>query len=50
MRVDALDRFGTQLEKRFTRKEIEMMMKNAGLENIQFSEEPPYWVAIGYSV
>ena len=48
MRTDALDRFGTCLEQRFTRKEIQSMMEKAGLERITFSSEQPYWCAIGY--
>ena len=48
MRTDALDRFGTRLEQRFTRNEIKNMMENAGLENIEFSNSKPYWVAVGY--
>jgi SAM-dependent methyltransferase len=48
MRTDALDRFGTQLEQRFSRREITQMMQNAGLENIVFSERPAYWCAVGY--
>jgi glycosyltransferase involved in cell wall biosynthesis len=48
MRTDALDRFGTRLEKRFSAKEIERMMKAAGLENIVFSKSYPYWCALGY--
>jgi ubiquinone/menaquinone biosynthesis C-methylase UbiE len=47
MRTDALDRFGTRLEKRFTKKEIKEMMENAGLENIVFSETS-FWTAVGY--
>jgi len=47
MRTDALDRFGTTLEQRFTRVEIERMMSDAGLRDIRFSEEPPYWCAVG---
>jgi SAM-dependent methyltransferase len=47
MRTDALDRFGTRLEQRFTRAEIEKMMQSAGLENISFSDNPPYWCAVG---
>lgn len=47
MRADALDRFGTRLEKRFTRAEIAAMMQRAGLERIEFSESPPFWVALG---
>ncbi|MEA3015139.1 MAG: hypothetical protein QOD42_3684 [Sphingomonadales bacterium] len=47
MRTDALDRFGTRLEHRFTRAEIEAMMKAAGLEDIGFRDGEPYWVACG---
>ena len=48
MRTDALDRFGTRLEKRFTRGELEGMMRSAGLTDITFSERMPHWVAVGY--
>lgn len=48
MRTDALDRFGTRLEHRFTRCEIEEMMGRAGLENIQFHEGIPYWCVLGW--
>lgn len=48
LRKDALDRFGTRLEQRFTRAEIEAMMARSGLERIRFREGPPYWVAVGY--
>jgi SAM-dependent methyltransferase len=47
MRTDALDRFGTRLEKRFTRGQIEAMMGRAGLSDIRFSETPSYWCAVG---
>lgn len=47
MRTDALDRFGTQLEQRFTRAQIQEMMNGAGLTNIRFSEREPFWVACG---
>jgi ubiquinone/menaquinone biosynthesis C-methylase UbiE len=50
MRTDALDRFGTRLEQRFTRNEIKNMMENAGLENIKFSNSKPFWVAVGYKI
>ena len=50
MRTDALDRFGTQLEQRFTRNEIKNMMEKAGLENIKFSDSKPYWVAVGFKI
>ena len=48
MRTDALDRFGTQLEKRYTKDEIIHMMEQAGLEKIAFSDRAPYWCAVGY--
>ncbi len=47
MRTDALDRFGTRLEQRFTRPEIESMMRAAGLDQIIFSNHAPYWCAVG---
>lgn len=47
MRTDALDRFGTKLEKRFTKVEIERMMTEAGLENITFAEKQ-FWTAVGF--
>ncbi|HJQ36175.1 MAG TPA: class I SAM-dependent methyltransferase [Thermoanaerobaculia bacterium] len=47
MRTDALDRFGTRLEHRFTRAQIEAMMRNAGLTDIRFSDHAPYWCAVG---
>lgn len=47
MRTDALDRFGTRLEQRFTREQIREMMESAGLINICFSEKYPYWCAVG---
>jgi len=47
MRTDALDRFGTRLEHRFTRAEIEKMMRDADLEHIEFREAEPYWTACG---
>jgi len=47
MRTDSLDRFGTKLEKRFTRQQIAQMMRDAGFEEIVFSEHAPYWCACG---
>ncbi len=47
MRTDALDRFGTRLEQRFTKDEIAGMMERSGLENIRFSETS-FWTAVGY--
>ncbi len=47
IRNDALDRFGTPLEQRFSKADIEEMMKEAGLCDIVFGKEIPYWHAIG---
>jgi hypothetical protein len=47
IRNDSLDRFGTPLEQRFTRNQIQEMMERAGLENIVFSNNIPYWHAVG---
>jgi SAM-dependent methyltransferase len=46
IRNDALDRFGTPLEKRFSRVEIENMLREAGFTNIVFSEGTPFWHCI----
>lgn len=48
MRTDARDRFGTSLEKRFSKNEIKKMMQLSGLKNIKFSNLAPFWVVIGY--
>lgn len=47
MRTDALDRFGTKLEQRFSKAEIEEMMIKSGLVDIRFHNSAPYWVACG---
>jgi ubiquinone/menaquinone biosynthesis C-methylase UbiE len=47
MRTDALDRFGTPIEHRFTATEIQDMMEKAGLERVRFSNSS-YWCAVGY--
>ena len=47
LRNDALDRFGTPLEQRFTKEQIYSMMRQAGLEDIRFSDRTPFWHAIG---
>jgi hypothetical protein len=49
MRTDALDRFGTRLEQRFSRAEIQRMMELAGLDGIVFSEKIPFWCAVGFA-
>jgi SAM-dependent methyltransferase len=50
IRNDSLDRFGTPLEQRFSRKQIEKMMNKAGLADIKFSEKIPYWHATGKKI
>jgi hypothetical protein len=47
MRNDALDRFGTRLEKRFTATEMQNLMKGAGLANVRMSDTAPFWCAVG---
>ena len=48
MATDSLDRFGTKLEKRFTKKEITEMLVKAGFVDISFSEDIPYWVVLAW--
>jgi SAM-dependent methyltransferase len=48
MRTDALDRFGTRLEQRFTADQVRALMFEAGLEGVEFSPSPPYWCAVGF--
>lgn len=45
LRNDALDRFGTRIEQRFSRSEIKSMFSAAGFNptKIKFSEEEPFW-------
>lgn len=50
IRTDALDRFGTAVERRFTRDEFVSMMKTAGLEEITVSPQAPFWHALGRRV
>ena len=42
---DALDRFGTRLEQRFSKTEIEEMVTKAGFDvtTLKFSDSEPYW-------
>ncbi|MDP2318099.1 MAG: class I SAM-dependent methyltransferase [Acidobacteriota bacterium] len=48
MRTDALDRFGTHLERRFTKAQIAEMMLRSGLERVSFAPGVPFWTAVGY--
>jgi SAM-dependent methyltransferase len=47
LRTDALDRFGTRLEQRFSAAETRKLMEDAGLEQIRFRPDEPYWCACG---
>jgi len=47
IRNDALDKFGTRLEQRFSKKQVEEMMRNCGLEQIVTSPLSPFYHAIG---
>lgn len=48
MRNDSRDRFGTKLEKRYTKNDVTKLMEEAGLYEISFREGTPYWCAVGY--
>jgi SAM-dependent methyltransferase len=45
MRTDALDRFGTRLEQRFTRDQIARMLADAGFVDPVFADSPK-WVVV----
>ena len=47
LRTDALDRFGTRLEKRFTKNQVEKMLSDEGFSDIVFSDKIPHWCAVG---
>ena len=47
IRNDDLDRFGTRLEQRFSKKQIIEMMEDAGLTDIVVSPGIPYYHAVG---
>jgi hypothetical protein len=47
MRTDAYDRFCTRLERRFTRSEIECMLRRSGFIDVRFSDAVPFWCAVG---
>jgi SAM-dependent methyltransferase len=50
IRNDALDRFGTRLEQRFSAKQVKEMMENSGLTNIVISADAPYYHAVGKKI
>ena len=45
MRTDSLDRFGTKVERRFSKREIKELLITHGFKNILFGKSMPYWVA-----
>jgi ubiquinone/menaquinone biosynthesis C-methylase UbiE len=47
IRNDALDRFGTRLEQRFSKKQVKEMMESAGLTDIVISDGIPFYHAVG---
>jgi len=47
IRNDALDRFGTPLEQRFSKNEVISLLESCGLEKIVVSPGMPYWHAVG---
>lgn len=46
MRTDALDRFSTTIEHRFSKKEFHTLLKKNGFDSITFSKKAPYWCAL----
>tara|TARA_B100001113_G_scaffold353433_1_gene357753 strand:+ start:1876 stop:2730 length:855 start_codon:yes stop_codon:yes gene_type:complete len=48
MNNDSLDRFGTKLEQRFSKKDITNMLIDAGFDKVKFSDNTPYWTCICY--
>jgi SAM-dependent methyltransferase len=47
IRNDALDKYGTTLEQRFSKAEIITLMRNSGLDEIIISSQSPYYHAVG---
>lgn len=48
MRTDAFDRLGTPVEKRFTARQLEQLMVEAGLSRVTVAAGAPHWRAVGY--
>lgn len=45
---DALDRFGTRLEQRFSKAQITEMLTRAECINIEFSPNTPFWCCVAF--
>ncbi len=43
MRTDSLDRFGTRIEHRMSKQQLEYELSRNGFTNITFSDNVPYW-------
>lgn len=50
IRNDALDKYGTTLEQRFSKDEVIALMRNSGLDNIVVSPESPFYHAVGKKI
>ena len=48
MKTDVLDRFGTRVEKRFSKDEIQSMLQEVGFRDTKFSQNMPFWVSISH--
>jgi len=43
---DSLDRFGTRLERRYSRSEVVALLNEIGAVDVRVSSGPPYWHAV----
>ena len=43
MRTDSLDRFGTRIEHRMSKNQLEFELSRLGFTNIKFSQKVPFW-------
>jgi SAM-dependent methyltransferase len=50
IRNDALDKYGTTLEQRFSKEQVITLMRNSGLDNIVVSPESPFYHAVGKKI
>ena len=48
MRTDSLDRFGTKLEHRFSKKRIIQILNKSNFEKVSFLDSQPFWTIICY--
>lgn len=44
---DAVDRFGTRVERRYRREQVVALLSEAGLDGVRVSPSAPYWKALG---